>query len=379
MGIPGIQQALKTGRTETIRKEGIEQESADKDISTCGDPQLSVVLRQFPFEDLKRRTQKRGETEAKEEEKPEGDKSVKATKKIEDLANEFQEKNPELQTKSLLNLRSRLSSKDSSDTLLKKVLEYYPDHFLADQALEFLIVTSHGNLADRLKAAKEQLNKVYNKEINAGTNIAHQSREFAQKGIGAPTILRDLYRNVTQNSKEPAALFTELTTAFSFDKLRTVLAFIFHAAGDDLKSKGPSIEKGELANLLKEIKSMQAILGVYRFFKGRTKMMSSAFEREGLSLPPRINFEVLSKLFVKLLLESYPSTDKIYQLSNLLGIQDDLISETLIFTQMRDAIRNIDPQLFKSEQHRQEILKLFLDVLKEIDDKLDALDEVKES
>lgn len=51
---------------------------------------------------------------------------------------------------------------------------------------------------------------------------------------------------------------------------------------------------------------------------------------------------------------------------------------SILLTHMRDATRNVDPKLFKSEQHRQQILDLFLNVLKEIDDKLDSADESEE-
>ena len=89
----------------------------------------------------------------------------------------------------------------------------------------------------------------------------------------------------------------------------------------------------------------------------------------GLLLPPRVTFEALSKLFVKFLLERYPSGDKVYQIGMQLGIEDEYIAEAIIFLQMRDAVRYVSPRLFKSEQHRQDILAVLIDTLKEIEDK----------
>ena len=58
--------------------------------------------------------------------------------KVEDAASRFHRNNYELQAKTLLILRARITAKDTPDEALQKVLEAYPDPALADEALDFL-------------------------------------------------------------------------------------------------------------------------------------------------------------------------------------------------------------------------------------------------
>ena len=368
-------QSLQKADAAIIQQEEIAQTAAEDSLTDSANNAMfsraNVLKKSVPLES---RTTKKGD--AKEAEKAEKEEKVVAeVSDAESAAQEFEEDNPELHAKTLLALRSSLSSKDSLQDLLRKVRTAYPDCSLADEALDFLIKTSDPDLAKKLKEVKKQFNEQFGKEIAAGRNIAKQAWEFSKLDIGSPTSLRDLYRDLTQNPREASALFVELTEAYPFDKLKTVLGFIFHSIGADLKSKGPSIPKGELASLLKEARDLQAILSVYRFFHSRMELIQSSYEREGLILPPRVTFEQLSKLFVRFLLERYPSGDKVYQIGVKLGLEDDVIAEAIIYTQMRDAIRNVSPRLFKSEQHKQDLLLVLIDTLKEMDDQEEDDDE----
>lgn len=368
-----VNQIQRAGSKAIGQKEDIRQESAENSIKYMGDNALFVNIRRN-FDTLENTLKKR---EVKEKKTEEGEEvvAVQEVQGVEETAEQFQKKNPELQTKSLLYLRDRISPNDSQEEILDKLQEAYPDPFLANDALDFLIATSSGELTNKLVEAKKKFTELYGREIIAGRNVSIQSREFSKLGLGSPTGLRDLYKDITQNPREASTLFAELTENYTFEKLTTVIAFILHSLGSDLKAKGSSIEKGELVNLLTEAKSMQAILGVYRFFKSRMRLILSSFERDDLELPSRVNFESLSKLFVKLLLERFPSADKVFQIGIQMGLDDHLLAELIIFSQMRDAIRQVSPRLFKSEQHRQETLTIFLEVLEKIEDDLDAADD----
>lgn len=353
---------------EVIRQEEVAQEAVEDNFRAAADRAMFNPLRiRSGFDTLANRVQKKGEEKKAEEAKEE--EVISDVTAIDEISEQYEQRNPELHARTLLVLKTRISAHDSIEDILKKVQEAYPDHSLADEALDFLIETSHPDLAAKCREAKELFQKTYGREIAAGRNIATQSREFAEKDIGTPTALRDLYRNVIQNPKDPATRFAELTETYSFEKLKTVIAFILHSLGADLKSKGPSIAPGELSNLMTESKVMQAILGVYRFFKSRMPLVMHAYEREGYRLPARVTFESLSKLFVKLLADRYPSGDKILQIGAQLGLEDEYMAEAILFVQMRDATRYVSPRLFRSEQHRQDTLALFLEVLKQLEEK----------
>jgi type III secretion protein W len=335
---------------------------------------ITVMARRFEALENKRKRTSREEESEKTERKEE----VIQVQRLDEVSEQFSRKNPELQTRSLLLLRARIAQTDKREDILRKVLEMYPDYSLADEALDFLLMTTEGGLASEVRAAKDELNALHGREVKAGKNIAEQAREFSQQGLGTPTGLRNLYREVTGNPRDSNTLFNELTTKFNFDKMKTVIDFLLHSMGGDLKSKGPSIDRGELHRLLSETRKLQGILGIFRFFKSRMDLISSAFDRQGLQVPMRITFEMLAKQFMKAVQERYPSADKILQLAAQLGLSEELLAQVIIFTQMRDALRQTAPKLFKSDQHRQDLLNAFIDAIEELDERLEEESEEEE-
>ena len=157
-----------------------------------------------------------------------------------------------------------------------------------------------------------------------------------------------------------------------------LIDFLLHSLGSDLKSKGSSIDHAELHRLITETRKLQAILGIFRFFKSRMNLIATAFTRQGLQLSGKITFEMLAKLFMKFLQERYPSAEKILQMALQLGLAEEWIAQIIILTQMRDGVRGVAPKLFKSEQHRQDVLKSFMDAIEELDERLDEEEEEKE-
>ena len=98
------------------------------------------------------------------------------------------------------------------------------------------------------------------------------------------------------------------------------------------------------------------------------KLINSQFVRYELLIPATINFEILAKSFMKLLSERYVSPDKLFQLARILGISEDDMAQIIIFMQMRDAIRNTAPKLYKSIKHRQDILEAIIEALEELEE-----------
>ena len=107
-------------------------------------------------------------------------------------------------------------------------------------------------------------------------------------------------------------------------------------------------------------------------------LIVSAFGRQGISMPAVISFEALSKLFMKLLQDRFPSSDKVLQLASQLGILEELLAQIIIFSQMRDAMRQVAPKLFKSDQHRLDLLRAFIDALEDLEERSEEEDEEEE-
>lgn len=296
------------------------------------------------------------------------------------VSEQFSKKNPELNPRALLAVRANIYPKDTREEILAKVRNAYPDASLADDVLDFLVESSGKNsaLQKTIIDAKTQFHELHGRDIRAGKNIQQVAREFSQQGLGNPNALRDLYRNVVGNPREAAALFEELAHAFTFDKMKIVIAFILHSLGHDIKSKGPSISREELQRLFSEARTMQAILGVYRFFNSRMSLIKGEFKRGDLTLPSTINFQSLAQAFMTIIKERYPNMQRILGLASMLGISEEVLAKIIIFNQLRDALRNVSPKLFKSEQHRQDMLMTFIETLSELEDELENEEEDKD-
>ena len=348
----------------------VQDESAEDSFKGTIEVAFNPVAMRNRFEMLESRVRKTTKEEAtgKAEKEGEVDFSIEG---IQEVAEQFEQKNPELIAKFLVSLRSRLSKTQSFDEILSEVLETYPDVSLADEALDFLISTSDSELAEKLLQVKNHLNETHTREIKAGKNIMAEAQAFSKQNLGTPTSLRDLYRDITGNPREPATLFAELATQYTFEKMKTVIAFVLHSLGQDLRSKGPSIEKGELSRLLTETRTMQAIIGVYRFFQSRMNLLRSSFAHQGLTPSALLSFENMARAFMKFLVERYPSSDKLLAIARQLGFEEDILAEVIVFSQMKDAVRQISPRLYRSEQHKQDVLATFLETLEDLEDQLE--------
>jgi len=351
------------------------QEASSEETADWAEPGFNPVTMARRFESLEAKVKKKEEESKKAEKK---EQKIISIQRLEEVSEQYQRKNPELQARTLLLLRSRLKKTDTAEEIIAKVLEAYTDPSLADEALDYLIDTAEEEFASRLKEAKEELNKRHEREIKAGRNMGSEARAFASTGLGSPTALRDMYRDITGNPREATQLFDELSNNFTYDKMNTVIDFLMHALGSDLKSKGPSIARAELHRLMTESRTLGAILGAYNYFNARMRLISSSFKRSGLSLPAALTFEALAKLFIKFLQERYPSVDKILQYAALLGIREEVLAQIIVYTQMRDAVRQTAPRLYRSDQHRQDVLTSFMDTLEELDEELEEEEEEEE-
>ncbi len=368
------QQAITAQRVKMERR-SMQQVESSRVVGNLEDEEgFDVVLmkRQFePLEELK--TPKK--TISKSQFADEEVEIVEDATNLDGAAFKFNKRNFELKTKTLLILRDSITDEDSVEDILRKVLEFYPDYTLADDALDFLLDTTKGTLAQKVLLAKNYLNAQYKREIVAGRNINFQAQTFSKVGLGSPSALRDMYRDITGNPRTPYTLFDELNSKFSYDSMKVVIRFLLHSLGADLKSKGPSITKPELIRLIEDTQILQSILGVFRFFISRQNLINSQFDHFGLVLPKNLNFELISKLFISLLKERYITSEKILLLSKYLGISQELIAQIIIFSQMRDAIRNTSSRLYKSDKQRQEVLTIFIETLEELEEKLEESQE----
>ncbi|MEX1012381.1 MAG: HrpJ domain-containing protein, partial [Waddliaceae bacterium] len=296
-------------------------------------------------------------------------------KMIKDTAHQFQRRNPEMKAAVLVLLREQIKPGDTKEEILAKLKDFYDDVFLQDEALEFLLETTKGELHEKIKQIKDEVNSENEREIIAGRNISQQARTASDKGLGTPTTLRDMYRDITGNPRDSNTLFDELSSQYEFSQLEKVMKFLLHSLGSDMKAKGPSIPRGQLHRLITETRSLQAILGVYKFFKGRMGLVTKMFEKGGLTVPKQLNFENMAKQFMSLVRERYPSSDKVMQGAKRLGIEDGVLPKIVAFSQFRDSVRELSmSQIFKNLQHRDQVFMALIEALEELEDEYEEID-----
>ncbi len=327
------------------------------------------------FQNLEKRAREKTRPDDTKQEQIDEEQEVNAVEQLQSVSESYQRKNPELQARTLLALRVRITARDSVEDIIRKLREAYTDLALVDEALDFLLETSEPSMKSLLQQAKAELNRLYEREIRSGRNMGAQARNFSTQGLGSPTALRDLYRNITGTQRDANTLFQELSTKYPFEKMKVAIDFVLHSLGADIKAKGPSISRAELQKYLTETRNMQAILGVYKYFNSRMRLIASSFDRQGLMLPPRINFETLARIFMRFLQERYPSVDKALLLSQQMGIAGEELAQLIIYLQFRDAMRQVAPRLFRDERQRQELLMCFIETLENLEEELEKEEE----
>lgn len=236
--LPINTQAIKEIQQEALAAKAEQVESEDSLSQYLDISSFNPMLTAQRFRNLKELhthlTHKMEEAEDVEE------KQVFETEKVDEAAARFQKNNYELSSNTLRILRTRILATDTPEEVLEKILAVYTDAAIADEALDFLIETSDPSTEAVVRAAKELLNQTRGREILSGRNMGALAREFSKEGLGSPTSLRDLYRDITGNVREPLKLFDELTEKFPYTKLKTVITFLLHSLGSDLKAKGSS-------------------------------------------------------------------------------------------------------------------------------------------
>ncbi len=194
---------------------------------------------------------------------------------VQKKADEFEQNHPEHKAGDLVVLRQNVKSTDKKEDILKKVKEYTSDPTLINEALQFLLSSSGGDLKLEINQAIQEFQAQNKQEITAGINISGPVKEGAKKGLD-PTEERALYTKVTKEQHNSVSLFFELKKNYkTFEDRENAVSFLLSSLGADKESKTPSIERAKLQDLISEIKALQGIIGVERFFKSRERLIDS--------------------------------------------------------------------------------------------------------
>ncbi len=359
--------AVQADTTQELRAEQLESIDSFQDALEEMVNPFAIAKKERPIKEQLSRVQKQVKAGLSE-------RAIIPLEKIQESAEKFSRQQREMRVDVLMLLRERIKEGATKEDILSILSQFFPDAMIADEALSFLLETTDGALAEQVQLAKEELNLTRGREIAAGKNIAHIARQGEDKGLGAASTLRDLYRDITGNPRDSSTLFDELSKRYAYKDLQKVIFFLLHSLGSDLNAKGPSISRGLLHRLITETRSLQAILGVYKFFRSRMALIDKLMEKEGLTRPSQFTFETLSKQFMALASDRYPTSSKALQGTLRLGIEKWIQAKIIALSQYRDAVRQVaSNQIFKSPQHRDDLYMAILEALEELEDELEDL------
>lgn len=284
----------------------------------------------------------------------------------EDLAKTFQQRNSELPADQLLALKRGIREEQTEKEILDAVVSAFHDPTLTDEALDYLTQVTTGPLKEKISRVRQLLNEEKHREIIGGRNIDAVAKEYATAIGSSPTLLRDLYRDVTGTERDHNVLFAYLAAQYRFEQLKELVAFLLKGMAYDVKAKGPSIPPQELMLFMKEMKNLQSILWVYLFFKERIGMMKKLYGQYGSTYPEEMSFEKLALSFMKVVQDRYPSVIKVTKEVEQLGAKED-IEKVIVLSQYRDAIRSLSPRIYPTVQHKQNILIVLMEALEAIE------------
>lgn len=280
---------------------------------------------------------------------------VEERKKEGDLAEQYQDENPEMDAQDLNKLKQKISEDSTPEEIQALIEGSFSDPTLGFSALEFLSQsTTSPKLQQAIQQAKSNYQGKYTQAIAGGRNILFASQQFGSELKTTPSSLRSLYLTVTTSMLSANELFSVLSSKYNHAEQKIVSNFLLQGMSSDLKSEGPSIDPAKLQVLMNETKGLQAVLNVFTFFQDSMPRLALMMKADNVTLPKNVTYEDLAKSFQTIIMDKFPTTSKIQrQVQELSGGDPDVMSNLLnLFYQ---ALGQTSPRLFSSAEQRQQL------------------------
>lgn len=419
-----------------VQQEEFEQAVAEQSIKDGMEEEGNPLVAALKKQDKKLEARKIGETSKT---KSEVSKAKPLTaKQMTDTADEFVKQNPEFKAKDLLDLLDKLNPDDSKESILKSVfaqylditqankaldfltkvtggdlqkqvqgaqqdlfapinsvvpgdtketiaekLSSYPHILVVNQALDILLGKTTGNLRKEVQLLKDEVVTNHGRELAAATNIMAVTQAriggLQKSGLNfSASELTERYVDLTTNPRELQTLYNELSQ-MNYKQKISYLNFMLHAAGSDMKSEGPSIERGKLQTLFAQVRMIQAMIFVDKTCQLKMTFIYSQCTAHGVNLPVQVTHELVAKQLMNLISERYPSPEKIGQLAMKLGIDKDIQAQLIVFnTMLLQIIPQLAPnKVFRSQEHMKEVADALVKYNERLEEELEAMEEAQ--
>src|SRR5579863_7423805 len=134
------QQKAQQQAAARMSQYAIAQEAAREGFEEWGDLNAwNPLALARNFQNLEKRAREKTRSEESKQEKLDEEQEVHAVEELQSVSESYQRRNPELQARTLLALRVRITARDSVEDILRKLREAYTDLSLVDEALDFLL------------------------------------------------------------------------------------------------------------------------------------------------------------------------------------------------------------------------------------------------
>ena len=249
--------------------------------------------------------------------------------------------------------------------------------------------------------------KVFEEVNSAIVEMAASSSLQAREGKPPPKTLQEFYQRIREQSWEsPAELFNQLFSDYRgvYKNIRAISGYILNQLGMELRVhkeakpddktlrllQGDPQEYARLRDTINTIRQLQSVLGVFRFFKDRENHVKNAFARNGMDIPQSLSFEQMSKEFVKLIQERYPSGQKVLDTAERLGPFSEakygaigkIVAKIIVVNQFRDAVRQVSRSLYdklpeSQTEKQQQQLSAILDAANNLEEEFDKATDIE--
>lgn len=163
-----------------------------------------------------------------------------------------------------------------------------------------------------MRQAQDQHFKANTKEIEVGRNLIDVADAIVEQGKAETPETLAYLREIIHTPEDLITKYNHYKgRGYGPEDIKKETNAILSYIGTQFKKT--DILPAEMHVLMKQTRTAQALLQIFRTFKKSEKLFQKLCNAKGIE-PPPLNFEVFSTVFMKLVEERYPSAERINQI-----------------------------------------------------------------
>lgn len=210
---------------------------------------------------------------------------------------------------------------------------------------------SSSGLRTALDAALEYLGREQGPAVRAGLNTTVIASEYAEQGLGGVQRLRDFYRGTVLGFVDLETAYRQVIEAYGEDGFQRATGFLIKAAGAELMSQGPSIDRAELRSIIDHLYYLEVLGNMQRACAGLMKRMQTQFHE-----PAARSGRALMARLMGLRMDPSIGSQGVLAMLNYLGITG-AAARIYLLRELRQLVWEIPLKACKDMQGRQKLLK----------------------